>query len=186
MIEDNEMSLEGAIAYVAETIKNFENLSVEQQMQVREAAREIRELMAQAEHRQQELDRAAAARRNQTAHERKKLRDELIPQWCENNLQPGMIIKVKAKNAGWRRVIEVTPAHVLSNGYRIEGSVKTQHVGYRRLRDPESGELSWSLQEGDYLTSHVLTNVQGVVLRRDRQGKPVLTPIMELAESINE
>lgn len=180
------MTLDEAVQNITEALKDFENQTPEMQTKLRSTLKEIGDLIAQSETRQREIKQAEAKRRRQQYADRKERIREFVPQWCEENLEPGMIIKVKAKNSGWRRVLNVKPARVLSNGFRIEGEVRTQHVYYKRTRNPETRELSWSLQDGDYITNHTLTNVQGVVLRTDSRGEPIVTSVLELAEGANE
>jgi len=176
--QTDDMSIEEAVQNIVEAVKDFENQTPEMQAKLHGVLKEMSDLIAQAETRQKELDQATAAKRRETAAERKRLRDELIPQWCEENLKPGMVVKVKANSHRKLRVIEsVAPGKVVTDRYKMDGTLTGRHCHY-----DSRGELR---QDG-YITDHVLRNVQGVVLRVDRRGKPVIVPIMELIEGINE
>lgn len=188
MSDDNtEMPIEEAVANIVAAIENFENLEPETQARLRGFLVQMGDEIAQAESRQRELERARAASKREAARERKRLRDELIPKWCEENLNPGMIVKVKANSATKFREIEtIKPGEVMKNGYKFDGYLTGRHVRYVRRRDLETLEFAHELTRDGYITDHVLRNVQGVVLRLDAKGKPVVTPIMELIEGVNE
>lgn len=172
------MTIDEAVANIAAAVKTFDEQSPEMQARLRGLFKEIADQLAIAETRQCERERAQAAARRETAAERKKLRDELIPQWCEENLKPGMVVKVKANSHRKLRVIEsISPGRVAAGKWKIEGKLVGRHCHY-----DSRGEL---IQDG-YITDHVLRNVQGVVLRVDGRGKPIVTPIMELIEGVNE
>jgi hypothetical protein len=85
--QEEEMPIEEAVANIVAAIKDFENLEPETQARLRVFLIEIRDNLAQAESRQRELERAKAAGKRDSARERKKLRDELIPKWCEEKPQ---------------------------------------------------------------------------------------------------
>lgn len=183
MTEDDDISVEEAIKNLAQAYSKFDEQDPETQMRLRSLATKLHEMLEQADRRQRARDAAAAERRRQANKQRKELRDRLIPEWCEENLRPGMIVKVKSKNAGYRRIVSIKPHRVLEGtGFVIDGELRGQHVGYKRTRNPETGEKSWSLTEGDNITNHILKNVQGVVLRTTSRGEPVVTPIMDLVE----
>lgn len=182
----DEMTFDEAVAYISNALKNFDKLTESQQAQIRGFAAEYTAYMEQEKLRERELRIAESKRRSQQYADRKERIRQHVPKWCEENLQPGMIIKVQAKNEGWRKVLSVKPGQVLKSGFEIVGDVRTQHVAYRRTRDPETREVSWTLTEGDYITNHTLTNVKGVVLRTDSTGKPIVTSVLELAEGVNE
>jgi hypothetical protein len=185
--QEEEMPIEEAVANIVAAIKDFENLEPETQARLRVFLIEIRDNLAQAESRQRELERAKAAGKRDSARERKKLRDELIPKWCEENLKPGMIVKVKANSATKFREIEtIKPGSTMANGYKFDGYLTGRHVRYVRRRDLETLEFAHELTRDGYITDHVLRNIQGVVLRSDAAGKPIVTPIMELIEGVNE
>lgn len=169
---DKEPTVEEAIANVTEAFRDFEKQTPEMQMQLRSLANTLREKLAQAEARLKERENAAAASQRENARARKAVRDELIPQWCRENLQPGMIVKVKANSATKFREIESVHSESLTG----------RHVRYVRRRNLETLEFAHELKHEGYITGHLLKNVQGVVLRSDSQGKPVVTPIMELIE----
>jgi hypothetical protein len=133
------------------------------------------------ERNQQDEAKAQAARRLK-AQERKRIRDIAIPEWCEANLKPGMVIMVKASNTKMRQVEKITPGKTYPNGHHFTGSVTGRHVLFGRSRDPETNEIVISLQKGDYITDHILWNVTGVVTGADKRGQPIVIPIMDLVE----
>jgi hypothetical protein len=168
-MSDEELSLEEAVQHVAAAFQDYDNQSPENQQKLRQVAQMVTEQLAQADAKQRELARAEAARKREQAQNRKAKRDALIPTWCEENLQPGMIVKVKAKNNGLRLITEVKPHRILGKtGFRIEGEVRGQHIHF----DRRTGEMV----KGDYITNHILTNAQAVMINNQ------LVPIMELIE----
>jgi len=182
----SDMTLEQAFATISNAISNFDNLNTTQQAQLKAFADEYTQYIELEKKHERAKSHEESQRRSQQYAARKELVKELVPKWCEENLQPGMIIKVKAKRSQYRRVIEVKPGRTMNNGYHITGSVHTQHVDYFRTRDPDTRELNWTLTEGNYLTSHTLTNVTGVVLSTDSTGRPIVTPVLDLAKAAND
>lgn len=174
----DEMTVEEAMQNVIEAFKTFDEQTPEAQAMLRGFLVTMGEKIAQADARMKERERASAARKQETAEERKKLRDELIPKWCEENLKPGMVVKVKANSLHkFRQIESITPGRVQYERFKIEGKLVGRHCHY-----DSRGQL---IQDA-YITDHVLRNVQGVVLSVDARGKPIVTSIMELIEGVNE
>lgn len=121
--------------------------------------------------------------RKESTHKRKILRDELITQWCEENLKPGMIVKVKANSATKYREIEsVQHSKTMANGHKFDGQLTGRHVRYVRRRDQKTSKTMYELVKEGYITDHLFKNVQGIIKDFDAKGKPVVTPIMEIIE----
>lgn len=153
------------------------------QAQMRHMMDVIKNNLEVIEKQERSKERLKQAERQATARERKKLRDEMIPAWCEENLKPGMVVKVKANSSTKFREIEsVKPGSTMANGYKFDGYLTGRHVRYVRRRNPETLEFAHELTRDGYITDHVLRNVQAVVTGVDATGKPILTPIMELIE----
>lgn len=185
--QEKEMLIEEAVATIIAAIENFDNLEPETQARLLRRFAEIGNSRAEAELRQRELERARNARKRETARDRKAVRDEMIPAWCEENLKPGMVVKVKANSATKFREIEtIKPGSTMANGYKFDGYLTGRHVRYVRRRNLETLEFASELTRDGYITDHVLRNVQGVVMGFDERGKPIVTPIMDLVEGINE
>jgi len=170
--QNTEMSLDEAFDVIVDRCKNFDSLDTAQQMQLISVVSLIEEKYNQMQQKQKEIQAAQAAARRKNARSRKEYRDQVIPKWCQENLKPGMIVKVKASSATKFREIEQV------NGNSLTG----RHVRYIRRRDPGNHEITYeSIKEG-YITDHMLKNVQGVVMGFDHLGRPRVIPIMELVE----
>jgi hypothetical protein len=173
-----DVSLDEAVTVLKRAFESYPYVDSKEQAYLTSLAAGLQEALSMAERQRQERERAAAARKQETAEERKKLRDELIPKWCEENLKPGMVVKVKANSLHkFRQIESITPGRVQYERFKIEGKLVGRHCHY-----DSRGQL---IQDA-YITDHVLRNVQGVVLRVDARGKPIVTPIMELIEGVNE
>jgi hypothetical protein len=115
--------------------------------------------------------RTKNADRNITTKQRKAVRDQLIPDWCIENLKPGMIVKVKAANSRLRQIVSIQGSMLLGH-----------HCHYVRLRDRDTQEFTISLRLDGYITDHMFKNVQGVVRGVDHMGRAIVSPIMDLVE----
>jgi len=182
MSDKDDMSVGEAMKHIADALHNFDNQSPEQQALLRGFLHEFKEQIGLQETREKELKYAKQARKRQTAAERKKYRDKVIPEWCEENLKPGMIVKVKAANSRLRQIESITPSRTTDRGYVFPGHLTGRHVHYSRRRNPETNEFTSELKQDGYITDHTLTNVQGVVTGTDKRGHAIVVPIMELVE----
>lgn len=171
------MQLSEAMNVIKEAIKTSEDTAVRDELNT--FINELKDAVKLFDEAEKARERKRSAQRAATAAERKKLRDEMIPQWCVENLKPGMVVKVKANSAvKFRKIEAIKP----SNGKWSPAELTGRHCHYARLRDPETKKIYSELRHGGYITEHVLTNVQGVVNGTDEFGRPVVTPIMDLVE----
>jgi hypothetical protein len=181
----DEQEFAEAVASIQEAIAEYDQLPPETQRLLDAGIVKIRakltELLARADAKKSELDRARDAQAQQAKRDRKRIRDEAIPAWCLENLKPGMVVKVKsASRMNLRQVIEVFPA-----GQWTTGSFRGHHCTYRRTRDPVTRHFQSELVLGGYITDHVLTNVQGVVVGMDGVARANIVPIMDLVAGVN-
>ena len=184
LTEDHEQTVEEAVAHIQSLIAEYDQLDPAMQRQLDAGIIKIRgkleELLVRSATRQAELDRARDAAAQQAKRDRKRIRDEAIPAWCLENLKPGMVVKVKsASRMNLRQVIEVFPA-----GQWTSGSLRGHHCTYRRTRDPVTRHFQSELVLGGYITDHVLTNVQGVVVGMDEVARANIVPIMDLVAGV--
>jgi hypothetical protein len=113
-------------------------------------------------------NRIASADKARLLRERKAI---VIPEWCIANLKPGMIVKVKSSPSNRKSYRIIREIHV----DRIVGLHYGLAVTYRRME-------VW--EEGNYVTSHLFTNIQGILASHDKGPAPVCRvnyiPIMDL------
>lgn len=182
----DDPTVEEAIAHIQSLIAEYDQLDPAMQRQLDAGIIQIRgkleELLARSATKQAELDRARDAAAQQAKRDRKRVRDEAIPQWCLENLKPGMVVKVKtASRTKLRQVIEVFPASQWS-----PGSFRGHHCTYSRQRDPVTREMTSQLRLGGYITDHNLTYVQGVVVGMDETARPNIVTIMDLVDGVKD
>ena len=127
------------------------------------------------ERNQQDEAKAQAARRLK-AQERKRIRDIAIPEWCEANLKPGMVIMVKASNTKMRQVEKITPGKTYPNGHHFTGSVTGRHVLFGRSRDPETNEINIFTSTNYYIGLICTKNdCDAIVLWNSIEEIPIIT-----------
>ena len=163
-------------------VNDYENLPDTIQKEIDESVDTIENCLTMLKEKRKAAQRAKQRQRAATNKARKELRDKMIPEWCDENLKPGMIVKVKSRSGGFRRIDEVKKSTVGPSGYVFSGYLTGRHVSYRRVRDPETQKITLSLQEDNYITDHMFKYIQGIVSGVDERGKPNVVPIMDLVE----
>lgn len=160
-------------------LSDYDQLDPHIQAQIAEMSAVIHSnLEMQARRAEAERQAKDAGQRAQAA-ERKSQRDAMIPAWCLENLKPGMVVKVKARNAGFRRIEGLRPG-IKYRTRSSPGTLTGRHMHVSRSRDHETGEVRRIWREDNYITEHTLTNVTGVVL--DPENSSEVTTIMDLVE----
>lgn len=167
-----QQELERASQVLLDAYQKFNEQDEATQIFLRDTVPAFANALKVAEQAQRIADYAERKARLKKSQQRKKYRDSVIPEWCIDNLKPGMLIKVKAANSTMRKVEAV-------NKYSVTG----RHCHYGRLRNNDTGQIETRLVEDGYITEHVLYNVTGIVTGdRDSFGKPIVVSIMEYVE----
>jgi hypothetical protein len=125
-------------------------------------------------------NRIASADKARLLRERKAI---VIPEWCIANLKPGMIVKVKSSPSNrksYRIIREIHVDRIVGLHYGLavtypKNEIEGAYFPYRRME-------VW--EEGNYVTSHLFTNIQGILASHDKGPAPVCRvnyiPIMDL------
>ena len=93
---------------------------------------------------------------------REAYRKKVIPEWCESNLKPGMIVKVKSSSGTIRKIESV------KNGYIIG-----RHVSFT-----SKGEC----RSHSYITEHMFHNITAVQTGITKSYCPIFTTVIKVIE----
>ena len=166
-------TLTEAQTIITEAISTFDQQDKDSQAQLKQFVESMRAQLILFDEGERLRDKVKRAAKTNTAQERKKVRDAEIPKWCRANLKVGMIVKVKASSYfKYRRIEEIT------GGYFVG-----RHCSPVRRLNKETGKRYHAWTDGNYITDHVYTNVQGVWMDRTDDERGQLVPIMELIEN---
>lgn len=164
-----DIEIEDAVETLAMALEKFHLLHPLDQNKLIGQLDRIQELASLAFRRKDDMLAAKRARASMAAAERKKEKENIVPEWVAANINPGTVVRVKtASRTKFRQIISVG-----------NDSIRGQHCNYIKYRAPD-GVIRQKLVMGDYITDHLSVYIQAVVTELGERGQPILTPIMDL------
>lgn len=165
-------ALRESMALITAAFGSYDSMTPEEKETVREFAVKLPELIQKQERYERQLKEAKVAEQRRNRIKRQEYRDKAIPEWCRENLKPGMYVKVKGNSAMPLREVEKVYDTFLTG----------RHCNMVRRRDRVTREYTLEFKKGSYITDHQLYNVQAVYVLETELEKSRLIPIMDLVE----